>query len=203
MNKNIFKGCLGLSLTIIIGFVFSIILLIAVGAFLSVGEKVNPVDAIVVLSGDEGERVKEASEWYLKGYGKYLIITKTDNEEIGENKTYSEKMMRIAVEMGVPQDSVLFSEGEASNTIQEANAVLILAKQRNLNSILVITDPYHTRRANIIFDHVFENQEISIFIHGVKNSWYQPFTWFFSVTGWEKTISELGGLFVINQEFSN
>lgn len=197
MNKNFFKSCLGINVIILSGILIVFMILVGVGSFLSVGDPVKPVDAIVVLSGDEGVRIKEASDWYLRGYGKYLLITKTDDEEIGEQKTYSEKLMRIAIELGVPQDSILFSEGMASNTIEEAKAVLLVAKTRNINSILVVTDPYHTRRADIIFDLEFKDQEIDTYVHGVRNSWYQPYSWFFRVSGWRVTISELAGLFFL------
>lgn len=197
MNKNFFKSCLGINVIILSGILIVFMILVGVGSFLSVGDPVKPVDAIVVLSGDEGVRIKEASDWYLRGYGKYLLITKTDDEEIGEQKTYSEKLMRIAIELGVPQDSIIFSEGMASNTIEEAKAVLLVAKTRNINSILVVTDPYHTRRADIIFDLEFKDQEIDTYVHGVRNSWYQPYSWFFRVSGWRVTISELAGLFFL------
>jgi len=197
MNKNFFKSCLGINVIILSGILIVFMILVGVGSFLSVGDPVKPVDAIVVLSGDEGVRIKEASDWYLRGYGKYLLITKTDDEEIGEQKTYSEKLMRIAIELDVPQDSILFSEGMASNTIEEAKAVLLVAKTRNINSILVVTDPYHTRRADIIFDLEFKDQEIDTYVHGVRNSWYQPYSWFFRVSGWRVTISELAGLFFL------
>jgi len=197
MNKNFFKGCLGINVIILSGILIVFMILVGVGSFLSVGDPVKPVDAIVVLSGDEGVRITEASDWYLRGYGKYLLITKTDDEEIGEQKTYSEKLMRIAIELGVPQDSILFSEGMASNTIEEAKAVLLVAKTRNIKSILVITDPYHTRRADIIFDLEFKDQEIDTYVHGVRNSWYQPYSWFLKVSGWRVTISELAGLFFL------
>jgi uncharacterized SAM-binding protein YcdF (DUF218 family) len=197
MNKNFFKGCLGINVIILSGILIVFMILVGVGSFLSVGDPVKPVDAIVVLSGDEGVRIKEASDWYLRGYGKYLLITKTDDKKKEEKKTYSEKLMRIAIELGVPQDSILFSEGMASNTIEEAKAVLLVAKTRNINSILVVTDPYHTRRADIIFDLEFKDQEIDTYVHGVRNSWYQPYSWFFRVSGWRVTISELAGLFFL------
>ena len=33
-------------------------------SYLNVGDRVKPVDAIVVLSGDEGDRILEAVKWY-------------------------------------------------------------------------------------------------------------------------------------------
>jgi len=198
MTDRLRKGGISCGLLLLFGMIILVLFLVSVGAYLSVGDRVQPVDAIVVLSGDEGDRVIEAADWFLKGYGQYLIITKTDNEEIGEQKTYSEKLMRIAVIQGVPQDSILFSEGMAGNTFEEAQAVLELVKIRNIRSILIITDTFHTRRAKLIFNRVFEGEDIEISIHGLKNSWYKPYNWFLSKDGWKQTISEFGGIFVLN-----
>jgi len=198
MISKLGKSGIGCGLLLLFGIITLVLFLVGVGAYLSVGDRVQPVDAIVVLSGDEGERVIEAAEWYSKGYGEYLVITKTDTEEIGEQKTYSENLLRIAIDQGVPQDSILFSEGMAGNTFEEAQAVLELVKIRNIKSILIITDTFHTRRAKMIFNRVFDGEEIEISIHAVKNSWYKPYNWFLSIDGWKQTISEFGGLFVLN-----
>jgi len=194
-DKSLFGGCLLFILVMIC--ILSWFGLIFAGSFLIVGDRVKPVDAIVVLSGDEGDRVEEAIKWYQKGYGKYFVITKTHTEEIGEWQTYSEKLMRIAINAGVPADSMLVTEGESSSTLEEAQAVKILAKQRNITSILVITAPYHTRRTEIIFDREFKDTEINISIHPVEDGWYKPTTWYFSTQGWRQTLAEYGSLFLI------
>jgi len=196
-DKSLFGGCLLFILVMICILFLSWFGLIFAGSFLIVGDRVKPVDAIVVLSGDEGDRVEEAIKWYQKGYGKYFVITKTHTEEIGEWQTYSEKLMRIAINAGVPADSMLVTEGESSSTLEEAQAVKILAKQRNITSILVITAPYHTRRTEIIFDREFKDTEINISIHPVEDGWYKPTTWYFSTQGWRQTLAEYGSLFLI------
>ncbi len=196
-SKRIIKGCVLFPLGFfLLGFLIWIGMVMA-GAFLIVGDRVKPVDAIVVLSGDEGERVTEAAKWYKDGFGSYFVITKTHTEDIGEGRTYSEKLMRFAIEGGVPQDSILFTEGEATSTIEEAQAVKLLAQQRNINSILVITAPYHTRRTEIIFDKEFRDSDIKVFVHPVEDSWYKPMTWYFDQQGWRQTIAEYGSLFII------
>jgi len=162
-----------------------------------VGDRVKPVDAIVVLSGDEGDRVEEAIKWYEKGYGKYLVITKTHTEDIGEGQTYSEKLMRIAIDAGVPADSMFVTAGESSSTIEEALAVKVLAKQRNITSLLVITAPYHTRRTQMIFNREFKDSEIKVLVHPVEDSWYKPLTWYLSPQGWRQTLAEYASLLLI------
>jgi uncharacterized SAM-binding protein YcdF (DUF218 family) len=197
-SKSIKKG-VGCLFFFFLGILMVLLLLMGLGAYLSVDDTVHPVDGIVVLSGDEGQRMIEAAGWYAKGYAEYLLITKTVDEEIGEDKSYSQKLMRIAIEQGVPQDAILFTETMADNTQEEAAAVLDVVKKRNIRSILIITDPYHTRRAKKIFDQVFQHQEVAVSIHALENSWYQPYSWFFSLEGWRQTIAEFGGLFVLSR----
>lgn len=196
-SSSCIKGCFSVLLTIMFVSIFLWALLVVAGSFLIVGDKVKPVDAIVVLSGDEGERVLEAVKWYEKGYGKYFVFTKTHTEEIGEGRTYSEMLMRLAIDNGVPADSMLVTSGEATSTIEEAQAVKLLALQRNINSILVVTAPYHTRRTEIIFDKEFADTDIKVLVHAVEDSWYKPLTWYLSSQGWRQTLAEFGSLFLI------
>lgn len=196
-SSSCIKGCFSVLLTIMFVSIFLWALLVVAGSFLIVGDKVKPVDAIVVLSGDEGERVMEAVKWYQKGYGSYFVFTKTHTEEIGEGRTYSEMLMRLAIDNGVPADSMLVTSGEATSTIEEAQAVKLLALQRNINSILVITAPYHTRRTELIFDRAFADTEIKVLVHAVEDSWYRPLTWYLSSQGWRQTLAEFGSLFLI------
>lgn len=170
-------------------------LLVGMGRYLIKSEASRPVDAIVVLSGDEGARVEQAVEIYQSEKIKYFVFTRTDQEDIGEDRTYSESLMRIAIDLKVPSDSMLVTNGESRSTEEEANALLTLAEQRNITSYLIITDPYHTRRTGIIFNQIFEDSGIPIYVHAVQNHWYTPITWMFKLSGWERTIGEYLGLF--------
>lgn len=172
----------------------SLILFWLSGNFLIIGDRVKNVDAIVVLSGDEDSRVKEASKLYLSGLAEYLIISKSDHEEIQENQTNSEKKMRIAIDEGVASDAILFTNQEAGDTIGEARGVLEVANQRKINSLLVITDPYHTRRVKIIFSQIFKGSDITISVHGVLDHWYKSYNWFLSIRGWQKTVEEYAAI---------
>jgi len=196
-SKPFLQGCLLFLLVLLVIFILSWVGLIAAGSYLIVGDRVKPVDAIVVLSGDEGDRVEEAIKWYEKGYGKYFVVTKTHTEDIGEGRTYSEMLMRIAIDAGVPADSILVTEGESSSTIEEAMAVKVVVNQRNITSILVITAPYHTRRTQIIFDREFKDTEMKVLVHPVEDSWYKPHTWYFSSQGWRQTLAEYAALVLI------
>ncbi|PKO06641.1 MAG: hypothetical protein CVU41_05950 [Chloroflexi bacterium HGW-Chloroflexi-3] len=196
-SRNLLQGCLIFLMVILVVFILIWVGLICAGSYLIVGDRVILVDAIVVLSGDDGDRVEEAIKWYEKGYGKYFVITRTHTEDIGEGRTYSEMLMRIAIDAGVPADSMFVTAGESSSTIEEAMAVKVLAKQRNITSILVITAPYHTRRTQMIFNREFKDSEIKVLVHPVEDSWYKPLTWYLSTQGWRQTLAEYASLVLI------
>ena len=200
-RKTKLNSCLQNSiLFLLVNLLFFILIWVGfVGAasFLIIRDRVKPVDAIVVLSGDEGDRVQEGIKWYKNGYGNSFVITKTHTEYIGEGQTYSEKLQRMAIDAGVPADSIFVTDGEASTTFEEAQAVKILAYQRNINSILVITAPYHTRRTKIIFQREFKDTEMKVIVHPVEDSWYKPINWYLSAQGWRQTLTEYGSLLLI------
>ena len=196
-SRSLWIGCLIFFLVTILILIVIWVSLVGAASYLNVGDRVKPVDAIVVLSGDEGDRILEAVKWYKQSYGKYFVITKTHTEDIGEGRTYSEMLMRIAMEGGVPADSMLFTAGEASSTVEEARAIKLLAQQRNIESILVITAPYHTRRTMIIFNREFSDTDIKVLVHPVEDSWYRPLTWYLSSEGWRQTLTEYASLFLI------
>jgi len=195
-NLNNRKFLIIIFITFLLG-ICSICSLWGAGSFLVIGDKVVESDAIVVLSGDEGDRIKEASKMYLAGLAEYIVITKSDHEEIQENQTNSEKMMRVAIDEGVASDAILFTDQESGDTIDEANQVLLVARQRNLNSLFIITDPYHTRRTKIIFDKIFKNSGKTIFVRGISNHWYKSGNWFLSLDGWRLTLGEYGAMLLL------
>jgi uncharacterized SAM-binding protein YcdF (DUF218 family) len=134
---------------------------------------------------------------YLAGLAEYIVITKSDHEEIQENQTYSEKIMRVAINEGVASDAILFTDQESGDTIDEAKQVLLVSRNRKLDSLFIITDPYHTRRTKIIFDKIFNNSGVSISVRGNSKHWYKSSTWFLSPAGWRLTLGEYGALFLL------
>ena len=59
------------------GLALLILILIGLGSFLIVSDKVTPADAIVVLSGGDSDRLSQAARLFKKGYGSTVILTRT------------------------------------------------------------------------------------------------------------------------------
>ncbi len=122
------------------------------GDRLAVRHEPKVVDAIVVFSGD-GEssyinqsyqrRALDAIRYYKSGFAPLIILSS------GKEQTFSEvEMIRaLLVGRGVPKDAIQIIEKYPRSTFENVVFVQSLLKERGTKNILLITSPYHSRRA--------------------------------------------------------
>jgi len=180
-------SCLG---WIVGGLLAAILILIGLGSYLVTSDKIKRADAIVVLSGGESDRLPQAARLFENGYSSNVILTRTalvdSNPPIDPNH-FKEVQ---AVELGIPPEQTYITNEQVDGTYDEANAVLDLMQRHGFKSCIVVTDPYHSRRAKIIFDDTFEGTGIKVMIYPVGDSWYKPLTWWLHPQGWVYTAEE-------------
>lgn len=105
------------------------------------------VDAVVVLSGDYGERMRRALE--LMGDGAALTLVhagEPDSQQVVE-------LCRDGADF-----EVVCPRPEPDSTRAEAKAVADLARSRGWSSIAVVTSNFHVTRAGILFRRCFEGE---------------------------------------------
>jgi uncharacterized SAM-binding protein YcdF (DUF218 family) len=158
-------------------------ILTAYARWLIVIDPVTRADAVVALSGDEGERLQAAINLYRQGKAGCLLLVgpeipllKVYTDE--DSLTQGEAKRRIAVRKGVPPDSAIVSLG-ATSTWGEAQTTLAEARGRGWRSITVVTDPFHTRRARATFRKAFRGQPVRIAMYHapLEHSSYNPQRW--------------------------
>jgi uncharacterized SAM-binding protein YcdF (DUF218 family) len=195
------KGCLG-SLIHSFGLIALIACLIIGGylilrgaaAYLIIADKLQPAQAIVMLSGGDESRMKEALTLYKEKYGKVIILTET-GQRLGKYDTLYSNDIRIQLlNHGIPNGNILITDVKVSSTLDEAYAVKKLLTNRQISSAIIVTDPYHTRRTSLIFRSVFDDSPIKLIFRPVRGSWYNSKTWFLSLDGWKYTLLEYGKL---------
>jgi uncharacterized SAM-binding protein YcdF (DUF218 family) len=91
---------------------------------------------------------------------------------------------------GVPSGNILITDHIVGSTVDEAVAVKNLLTNRQFNSAIIVTDPYHTKRTSIIFRDTFADSPIKLMIRPVASSWYNSRSWFLSLRGWQYTFLE-------------
>jgi uncharacterized SAM-binding protein YcdF (DUF218 family) len=77
-----------------------------------------------------------------------------------------------------------------ASTQDEADAVVHLEEQLGFASCIVVTDPFHSRRTQMIFRQSLSGHGIRVRIHPVPGHWYRSNSWFLSTEGWSTTLSE-------------
>lgn len=123
-------------------------LLLGLGNFLIVKAELQPADLIHVLGGPR-DRPKYALRLFEQGYSEKLLFT---GREIAPcYKGY-------AIWRGVPPENLINFESIAQNTYGEAQELKqILEREPAVRSIILVSSPYHLRRARWTFKTVLGN----------------------------------------------
>jgi uncharacterized SAM-binding protein YcdF (DUF218 family) len=196
-KKNGKGGCskiigsgIGLLLLIVVIVLGAFILLRGAGAYLIYADELETADVIVVLSGGTESRMSEALNLYKEKYGKIIVLTETGEQTEGYDYLNSFDMRIQLQNNGVPSGNIVITDLTVNTTLDEAVAIRDLLQNRQYQSAIIVTDPYHTRRAALIFNQIFADSSVKIIIRPVRSSWFNSRTWFLSLKGWHYTLLE-------------
>jgi len=183
----------GLKILLTGGIVFVVWVLAApmLASFLVVERPLPTADAIILLSGSPvyKERSSTAAEVYREGRAPRIFIT-DDGGKGGwspadrRNLRFYELTKRELVSNGVPEDAVTLLPGKVSGTDDEARALASNSDQNPLQSVLIVTSPYHTRRSLRTFERIAAPRAINFgIVHTpIEN---EPSIWWLTSRGWE------------------
>lgn len=139
--KYIFIGVSG---TLLLQAAVMLLFLRYIGAHLAWEEKIAPADVILALAGDSCDfhRTKLAVQLHRQGYAPKVVLS--SNSYTIEDQTTAARRWGLA-------DSNRVFILECASTYEEAVSLEPLARQNGWNSLLVVTDRYHTLRARNVF----------------------------------------------------
>lgn len=120
-----------------------------IGYYLSPQSPLAKADAIVAISGGETDaRVAEAVRLYEDGWSQNIIFSGAAADPNGPSN--AKAMAKAAEKAGVPSTAIQLDETSV-NTRQNAANVATIVGASDYHSIILVTSPYHQRRANIAF----------------------------------------------------
>lgn len=166
----------------------------AAATFLIVHEPIDKSDAIVVLSGSATyrERAKHAAELFNAGRSNRIVLT-NDNLKSGwsqaaqRNPYYHELAKEELRRVGVPDKNIETMMVPIVGTHDEALKLKHYCERQDLNSIVVVTSAYHSRRALWTFRKVFSDTQKRVGIDpaaaGIETP--SPSTWWLHRFGWD------------------
>lgn len=122
---------------------------------------IDQPDAILVLASREWERIPVAAEHALREPAAIVLLTRPRFVTEHNCHRCAEREDWLQ-QLGVPAERIRLLAQAVGNTRDEALAALPYCRLEGVRRLLVVTSPYHTRRALATFTHVFEGSGIEI-----------------------------------------
>ena len=107
-------------------------------------------DMIVVLGGGGIERVQSALQLYREGHAKRILLTGLNSGQEQKRNQYLHWQSKLLLDGGVPFEALLFDD-QSRNSYDEANNTALLMKNHQWKTALVISDPPHLRRLDMVW----------------------------------------------------
>lgn len=179
----------------VVAFLIALLLLLAgpLARLLIVRSEPLSADAMIMLSGSalQPERVGRAAALYRQGRAPYIIVTDDGTRGPWSSLHQSRPMMveraqEALVLAGVAQDRIVQLPGVVHSTFDEAIALKRYLGRHRLQTVLIVTSAYHSRRALWVFRHVLEDSGTSIGIDPVLPGEQSPLPerWWLTRRGW-------------------
>lgn len=154
-----------------------------------VEDALDKADALIVLGDDNfyADRATRGAQLFREGKSPVVVAS---GRRLRPNAGVAELMEHDLFERGVPKDKIVRFVHDADSTLEEAQALVKLAKEKKWRSVIVVTSNFHTRRTRYIFRHVFP-PGTEVRVASARDGDFDPEHW------WEKrkSIKELTGEF--------
>jgi uncharacterized SAM-binding protein YcdF (DUF218 family) len=115
-------------------------------------------DAVVVLSGDPlGGRVQAGAATFRQSGAELLVVMVASTGPVYDPR---DDLLRFLTRGGIDESAVRFV-GPATSTADEAGLIAGLARRCGWRRIVIVTSPYHTRRARWLFDRALSDTHVA------------------------------------------
>jgi len=152
-------------------------ILVMISDFLIIQNDLEPADVIHVIAGGD-YRTDYAFQLYQQGYGETIFFTGGWCDiHLYEHGAHAREM---ALAQGLPLDSIASDDSEVMSTYMEAEKLKewIERNAYPVQSIIVVSDPFHMRRARWAYRKVFGDQvQIQMAPVPFELTPYQPTWW--------------------------
>ncbi|MGA9279564.1 YdcF family protein, partial [Ilumatobacter sp.] len=127
----------------------------------------DPVDAIVVMGAAQYDgrpspqlaaRLDHVVEIWPDEVAPLVVVT--GGKLPADRFTEAEASATYLVDRGIPESAVLLENG-GSDSYESLAAVSEMLGERGLNSVVIVTDPYHALRSELIADEVGLDASVS------------------------------------------
>jgi len=151
--------------------------------------------------------MRKAVELFHQGYSRNIVVSvisekvyfvryNLDRKISGLDRLSGEEMILKYFEyFGKNSEHIHFTNFKVRSTFEEAFATKQLVLQRGFQSLILVTNTYHMRRALILFKLVFRGTGIKIYPVTAPTEIYDPEHWWRNPIDVKKMIGEYVSLF--------
>lgn len=133
-----------------------------VGRFLEVDQPLQPADAIVVLAGNSPGRLEHGYALYQAGYAPLLIVSDERLRSHGMDLTWRTLHEAGLVLANLPDERLLVLDPPPESTVDEARRSAAALTARGARSAILVTDPFHSRRALWLFQAEYRRAGLTV-----------------------------------------
>lgn len=147
------------------------------GHFLVADDGAAQADAILSLGDDQCDgffRVRYAIDLFEQGYAPVVVLSGGSMADAGLACSSAQLSLEAAQELGLPHESTIIAD-EAQSTYDEAVNMAKLVRERGWDSVIVVTDVFHTRRAARTFRTLLP--ETTVYVSAAPDPRYDPARW--------------------------
>ena len=159
----------------------AVILLPKMEGWLHVSTPLHRADLVIALGGDRA-RQELAAELLRRGLADHVLFTGADARE------------RDYGCLGIPSEKALPLIPPAYTTGEEARAVSAVAGANGFRSLIIVTAPFHSRRALAIFRHALRGTGTEVMVSLTGNPPYRTDRWWTDHMGLKTVLSEYAGI---------
>jgi uncharacterized SAM-binding protein YcdF (DUF218 family) len=127
------------------------------GLFLVVADPLRRSDAIFVMEGSTPTRELEAAALYDAGWAPLVVVVRAYDpvppyiRRLAGEMLSHERAVAVLRHRGVPEKAIVVLDRRIDNTARELAADYTFARERKFERVILVTSPYHTRRAWLIW----------------------------------------------------
>jgi uncharacterized SAM-binding protein YcdF (DUF218 family) len=141
-------------------------------------DKPQEADYIVVISGgDTYGRTKKGIELYKQAYAPKLLLSGDAADT--NSPSNAEVMKNVAIQSGVKAEDIITEENSKNTTQNAKESIAKIIKSGPKQKIILVTSPYHSRRAKLEFEKAFKAQTIQASVISVvaEDKYWGTFWW--------------------------
>ena len=170
-------------------------LMTTMARLLIIDDPLQPAEIIYILNGEVNTRPFHAARLFEQDLAPQIVIPREEDgpaSEVGLYPNGTDVSVNILQEEGVSEENIIVVEveGGVTSTYDEAIILRNYIEANNIQSVIVVTSSFHTRRSQWIFQKVLTDANIQFQMSAAPQ-------WKFDETDWWQ--EEMGMVMLANE----